>query len=631
VFKQICMPLVTLVSEADTLLRKWLDASDIRNGGRLPSERELAKLLDVRHYALNRAMARLITEGVVSRDGYKLYRNAPRASTASFSCELVVYRRSVHLRSFRKVARELGIDLRIHCYSNLEEAVSFMLQLEADKVDSIVLDPPLFGFSTLGKVAESLMKEGVPIVCSDNYLREISSVFGDLPRALELCINHLVELGHQEIAFMGLNAVSPTSAEIFQTWKSACTHHGMQSSIERVHIPSKYLYLREEIADLADRCAKEWRNVTALIAYNEPNSTVPCLMEFLAKRKINVPKDLSIISLSDSSVLSTLTPPVSAASFDIGMIHEMGFRVAQRLARRQREMGIYSKSHIRIQPSLIQRGSTIPNPRAIGDHYTQPMRSEHPLNFSEIGRQRAEIEKAYQSDIKRPYSLVKFLDSSRFEQVNLQEFVNRPLNYQRGWLGDRPLKHLDPGQYTIHGVPFNVLGGPHRSDCGVIVFNSIVNTKGKSKDLPVRLRIPIHKKAKAVYFLHGCGFTRFMQCFAHYRLFSGAKKIGEIPLVPLGLPPADFDPGAHAAEFSRVNIQDWWTDLPHMHFEHAMMAPISEGGVSDGTGPQWYAFLYTLEWINPTPTKVIDFLEIEVSPSMSTTLGVLGLTILKPT
>jgi DNA-binding LacI/PurR family transcriptional regulator len=623
------MPQVTLVIEAETLIRNWLNASDIREGGRLPSERALAKVLNVRHYAVNRAMARLIAEGVVSRDGYKLYRNARHQSSASFSCELVVYRRSIHLRSFRKVARELGIDLHMHCYSNLEEAVSFMLQLEAEKVESIILDPPLFGFSTLGKVAESLIKEGVPIVCADNYLREMSSVFSDLPRALELCIDHLIDLGHREMAIMGMNEFSPTAVETLQTWKSACTRHDMQLSSERICLPSKYLFLREEIADLADRFAEDWRNVTALIAYNEPNSTIPCLMEFLAKRKINVPKDLSIISLSDSSILSTLTPPVSAASFDIGMIHEMAFRVDQRLARRQRGMGIYSTSHIRIQPNLVQRGSTIPNSRAVAEHQVRPATSEHALTFLELGRNRANVEKAYQSDIKRPYSLVKFLDNSRFDQLNLQEFVNRPLNYQRGWLGDRPLKHLDPGQYTIHGVPFNVLGGPHRSDCGVIVFNSIVNTKGKAQNLPVRLRIPIRKKAKAVYFLHGCGFTRFLKCFAYYRFYSGANKIGEIPLVPLGLPPADFDPGIQTLDFSKINIQDWWTDLPHMHFEHAMMAPILEGGVSDGSSPHWYVFLYTLEWINPVPNKVIDYLEIEVAPSMSTTLGVLAVSVLK--
>ncbi|MET0263424.1 MAG: hypothetical protein ABW223_11035, partial [Rariglobus sp.] len=76
------------------------------------------------------------------------------------------------------------------------------------------------------------------------------------------------------------------------------------------------------------------------------------------------------------------------------------------------------------------------------------------------------------------------------------------------------------------------------------------------------------------------------------------------------------------------NIQDWWPDFPHMDLPNARMAPIMESEEA-GHLPR-HVYLYTLEWINPSPDKVVDSLEISVDSSLSTTLGVLAVTAIKP-
>lgn len=625
------MPSISLVSEAETILRNWLVSSGAGEGTRLPSERALATQLGVRHYALNRAMARLIVEGVVCRDGYKLF-FTPQPSlpvAPALSCHLIVYVRSTLLKSYRRTAKILGIDLKIHRFNMLEEFVAQVSQLDVSETDFVVFDPPVYRESVWQESVESLSKHGVPIVCTGNYLSGISSVSYDYRRALELLFSHLLELGHRELALMTLPASTSTSAEILDTWEALCNQNDLPTSSKRIHLPSKYFFLREEIEDMADRLVGDWNNVTALVVHNEPESNLPNLLEFLSKRRKRVPQDLSIVCLVDSNALHSLTPSISTAAFDVGLAQETTFQMAQRLARKRHEPGTHSPGHIRIQPELVLRSSTAPHP----DSTAYKSRSANPANipaFADSEKKTAGMAQALKSAYKHPYPHVALVARSRFAPLKLDEHMNRPLNFQRGWLGDRPLSHLGPGQHIIHGVPFNVMGGPRRSDCGAIVFHSIVNTKGREQKLPTRLRIPIHTKAKAIYILHGCGYTRFLKPFGSYGFYCGEKKIDEVTLVPLGLPPADFDPKNPPPEFSKVNIQDWWSDLPHMDFEHARMAPINQSKASDASTSQRHAYLYTLEWVNPFPETLIDYLDIEIDPTLSTTLGVLAITMLQP-
>jgi hypothetical protein len=193
---------------------------------------------------------------------------------------------------------------------------------------------------------------------------------------------------------------------------------------------------------------------------------------------------------------------------------------------------------------------------------------------------------------------------------------------------DLPLKPLHPGTREIHGVPFSILGGPRRTDCGAIIFHSSVNSTGNARPLPDRLSIPIKSKAKAIYILHGCGYAKFLHPFARYSFKKGKTQLGEVSLVALGQPPPGYDPSDTDAGKSRPNIQDWWPDFSHQDFPGARMAPIAEGEGSAALAR--HVYLYTCEWINPHPEKIVDTLEVTVDTSASTTLGMLAVTVLKP-
>ncbi|SDT88503.1 DNA-binding transcriptional regulator, LacI/PurR family [Verrucomicrobium sp. GAS474] len=622
----------TLVNGAEALLRAWLKEHGIGEGDRLPSERDFAKTLGIQHYALNRAMARLIAEGLVVREGYKLFGAARKAPAAAFACHLILAHRSHYLPNYRKIAKELGIDLVVHRWETTEEIGTTLQRLDPERTEGIVLDPP-FGYDPhhWEEAATALARRGVPLVCIDTPARELCSILGDPPRSLALIVDHLHGLGHRELALTAPSPWTSALAEILDTWKSLCRQHGLPASAKRIASPDRAMPLREDFVDLADRLDAEWSDVTALVcAHNASN--IPPLLEILSLRKKQVPRDLSLLSLRDSAALRTLVPPIGAAESDINLIRENALLMVQSLARKRNRPGAASAPfQIRIQPQLIVRGSTAPGPavweRKPSGKAKSPPPGEAPHEKTIPPRPEFPPEAELEAMRRRPYDRVARIDAARFLQLDLQPHMNRPLNYRRGWLGDLPLKHIPPGLHSIHGVPFHIRGGPRRSDCGAVIFQSTVNVQGSARELPSALRVPVEAKVRALYFLHGCGYARFLRPFGAYRFYRGQKRIGEIPLVPLGQPPAEYPSGVLSPAFLKANIQDWWSDLPHFDLPGARVAPFNQSEPTDAA--QRHAYLYTLEWINPEPEKPLDEIEVAIDPTQSTTLGLLAISALR--
>lgn len=616
------------MSDAIHALRQWLQTSVFKPGARLPSERELARQFGLKHNAINRAMSRLISEGLVQREGYKLYYTAgTEASSASLTCDLLLSRRSILLKGYRKVAKELGIELRLHYYESVDEAVARLQALDTPKTESVLFDPPYKPPASVWSPPLSrLLARGIPAISIRQYAENIPCVLADYARAVAQVHAHLREQGHMEMALLTASPRASVSVEIYEAWQTLPWTKRDRASARRIAF---YEDVREDVRTLAKKLAGEWKNVTALVVYTVHDPVVPHLLEELARLKRHVPRDLSLICLSDLPHLTTSTPAVSTAAFDASLMHEAVFRLAQRLVRQKQGPGLRPPYPcLRIHPYLILRESTIPTAAVA------LARKKNPAARAGVGlppagaaaEKSADFKQALRAMLKRPYALTMTAEAARFSTVNLEPFVNRSLNYRKGWLGDLPLTHLNAGRHMIHGIPFQVLGGAARADRGAIVFRSTTNETGNAHGLPARLKIPIGSKAQAIYVLHGCGYTRFLAPFATYDFYAGTRHLGSVPLVALGEPPHDWDAAHFERGAKKANIQDWWADFPHVDFPGARQAPIVPG--DDADERQRSAYLYTLEWKNPFPNLTVTHLEISTDIHQSTTLGVLAVTVL---
>lgn len=624
------MPLGRRINETEAILREWLESTAPKPGTRLPSERTLSAQLNLQHYALNRAMGRLIAKGHVRREGYKLFSAGALQSAPAFACHLIISQNSTHLPGYLTLAKEMGIKLILHPWLTINEPICILEKLDVSEAEGVIFDAPyVLTDSALAPITARFRKRCIPIICMGQPANGLFSVLTDIAQSLQLAVNHLLELGHREIGLVAPPPNNPMASEALQMWDYLCHKQGLAGSGGRVHLQAS-IRLEDEIAEVTSVVTRKWETATALIVFSARDCNIQLLRDHLGQHGRRVPDALSLLLIGNAKTSTATTSTVSSVSFDIGAVQETAVNLLQRAVRKKNASGILPPPYsLRIQSQLLLRNSTKPLASARQPASARPIPAA-PAHV-ESPRTPAETTKTLEAHLRNAYSLAaraSLSERPRFVPVDLGPYVNRPLKFRRGWLGDLPLKHFLPGLHEIHGVPFNILGGLSRSECGAVVFHSAVNVTGKTKKLPHRLSIPIGMKTRAVYILHGCGYAKFLQTFAHYDFHCRKACIESIPLISLGHPPPDYQPDARSPKTAIPNIQDWWSDFPHQDFPGARMAPILE---NDATGtPPRYVFLYTLEWINPLPDTLVTHLEISVNPELATTLGLLAVTVLKP-
>lgn len=156
------------------------------------------------------------------------------------------------------------------------------------------------GSILLGKHSDAdelqrLVRERVPFVYlgrRDVPGTEIDYVTADYSDATGRVVDHLVELGHRELAYLpGSTTAEPT----------ADRNAGFEAAIDRhdLAVPDS----RRRAADIADAVHADWLNtvltggVTAFVAHH--SEVAQRLLDLLAERGERVPADRSVVALND--------------------------------------------------------------------------------------------------------------------------------------------------------------------------------------------------------------------------------------------------------------------------------------------------------------------------------------------
>ena len=123
------------------------------------------------------------------------------------------------------------------------------------------------------------------------------------------------------------------------------------------------------------------------------------------------------------------------------------------------------------------------------------------------------------------------------------------------------------------------------------------------------MEIPLGKKAKAIYFLHGSGWISKIGKIGEYELVYGDGTAEKIDII------ADEEsPQADAIS----NICDWYPTYGQIEKKDARKVIIMS---SEGV-----RYIYTLQWINPKPEKIIETIVLKSDPETTGALSVLGIT-----
>ena len=216
-----------------------------------------------------------------------------------------------------------------------------LIRSMAKQVDGAVLVAPRLTNRVITELAQE-----IPLVVVNRRLRGVSGVLMDVGTGARRAMEHLVELGHRDIAVVGGPSRAWTSGEIERATEHIARDHGIL--IQRVgpNPPTE-----EGGRAVADEVVAG--GATAVLAHND-------LLAFgLVRRAIelglDVPGDLSVIGVDNSHVARYSSPALTTVAMPVA---EAGHGAVDLLLRSVDAAG--STGTVTLETSLIVRGSTAP-------------------------------------------------------------------------------------------------------------------------------------------------------------------------------------------------------------------------------------------------------------------------------
>ena len=245
-------------------------------------------------------------------------------------------------------ARGYGYDVLL--LTNDEGADGIRRVVSSARADAVILTDIGLDDDRLPAIAEAGV-DAVLIGVPDDPAG-LDCVDLDFAAAGRLCVEHLAQLGHRTVAFLG------EAEAVYQRHIgfAARTLHGIADAaldlgVDLVHRPCNGSF--EAAAGVLARILEERPHTTGLIVQNE--GIIPPLMSLLRIAGRAVPEDVSIVALCPDQIAEQTAPRLTSVTIPATAL---GTHAVELLMRRMHSGGV---GEVRLlPPALTARGSTGP-------------------------------------------------------------------------------------------------------------------------------------------------------------------------------------------------------------------------------------------------------------------------------
>jgi len=220
-----------------------------------------------------------------------------------------------------------------------------------DQYSQLLLRRGVEGFITIDlNLPHSLPLPTVAIAGHRRY-GGVTNIVLDHRRAAELAISHLLELGHEDIAFMRGN---PASSDSETRWQNICA---VADDLDAKVRPELKLQIETEESSpelgywITKRLVASGERFTALFAYN--NLAAIGAIRAIREAGLEVPTDVSVVGFDDIEAANYHSPTLTTVRQPL---KEMGEIAAKTLMQAIESKG--GADEIAVKPQLMVRQST---------------------------------------------------------------------------------------------------------------------------------------------------------------------------------------------------------------------------------------------------------------------------------
>jgi DNA-binding LacI/PurR family transcriptional regulator len=219
--------------------------------------------------------------------------------------------------------------------------------LLGEKVAGVIMSPT-DEYSTNSKV---LIESRIPVVAMDRRLcsLDVDTVIVDNVQGAYDAVDHLIQLGHCRIAFVGGPVQITTARERKEGYKKALQDHALP--------------VDETLIKVGDfKQDSGYYNTGELLAMDDPPAAIFVANNLMTlgalnaihEKGLNIPRDVAIVGFDDMPWAPSLDPPlttISQPTYDMG--RTTADLLLKRIADNNRE-----KVEIKLRPTLIVRKSS---------------------------------------------------------------------------------------------------------------------------------------------------------------------------------------------------------------------------------------------------------------------------------
>ncbi len=228
---------------------------------------------------------------------------------------------------------------------------------EGDQLPRFILDRNVDGVIIAGKVpqilTEKLSHYNIPIVYID-YMpgnKNYSTVLVDNIMGGKIATEHLIELGHRNIAFIGGDIDHPSISDRMSGYKQAIQKANMPIVPELIETSENYP-ARTNGYNAAKKLFSCNKNITAVFACNDAMALG--VIQYLKDNGKKVPLDVSVIGFDDVVSENSVDPPLCTVKVPT---MEMGMEAMKLISTLLKEYEFYPKK-VMMPVELVVRQST---------------------------------------------------------------------------------------------------------------------------------------------------------------------------------------------------------------------------------------------------------------------------------
>jgi LacI family transcriptional regulator len=226
-----------------------------------------------------------------------------------------------------------------------------------ESVPRFLLERNVDGVIIAGKINEKLIDYidnlGLPMILVDyvSPKRRISSVLIDNRKGGHLAVQHLLDIGHREIGFIGGDITHPSIAERFLAYKETLVENGIAPN-QQLIATNEQSASPENGANALGKMLEHGGRPTAVFVAND-SMAIGC-MQRVKQQGMKIPDDIAVVGFDDIESSSHVEPRLTTIKVPK---EEMGMIAVQRLVDAVKTR-IPNIVNTYVPVELVIRGST---------------------------------------------------------------------------------------------------------------------------------------------------------------------------------------------------------------------------------------------------------------------------------